>query len=111
MATETQPIAPVGRRTRARMSRRESRQRIVGAATELVRERSYADLSVDAVMREAGLGRTIFYRHFDDLADLLMGTSRAAIEDLFQAQLSLVESHPDDPTRAVRQAFEAAVAV
>jgi AcrR family transcriptional regulator len=111
MATDTQQMAPAGRRTRARLSRRESRQRIVTAATELVRERSYAELSVDAVMREAGLGRTIFYRHFDDLADLLMGTAREAVEQLFGAQVSLVRSHPSDPAEAVRPAFEAAVAV
>ena len=111
MSPETQQAAPARRRARARLSRRESRRRIVGAATELVRERSYADLSVDAVMREAGLGRTIFYRHFDDLADLLMGTSREAIEELFQAQLSFVQAAHGDPARAVRQAFEAAVAV
>jgi AcrR family transcriptional regulator len=111
MATDTQQRAPAGRRTRARLSRRESRQRIVTAATELVRERSYAELSVDAVMREAGLGRTIFYRHFDDLADLLMGTGREAIEALFQAQLSFVETRHDEPSAAVRAAFETAVAV
>jgi AcrR family transcriptional regulator len=111
MATDTQQMAPAGRRTRARLSRRESRQRIVSAATELVRERSYAELSVDAVMREAGLGRTIFYRHFDDLADLLMGTGREAIEALFQAQLSFVETRHDEPAAAVRAAFETAVAV
>jgi TetR/AcrR family transcriptional regulator, ethionamide resistance regulator len=112
MATDTQQMAPAGRLRRARLSRRESRQRIVAAATELVRERSYAELSVDAVMREAGLGRTIFYRHFDDLADLLMGSSREAIEALFQAQLSFVETGGhDDPAAAVRAAFETAVAV
>jgi len=111
MATDTQQKAPAGRRTRARLSRRESRQRIVSAATELVRERSYAELSVDAVMREAGLGRTIFYRHFDDLADLLMGTGREAIEALYQAQLSFVETRHDEPFAAVRAAFETAVAV
>jgi AcrR family transcriptional regulator len=111
MATDTQQRAPAGRRTRARLSRRESRQRIVTAATELVRERSYAELSVDAVMREAGLGRTIFYRHFDDLADLLMGTGREAIEALYQAQLSFVETRHDEPSAAVRAAFETAVAV
>jgi AcrR family transcriptional regulator len=111
MATDTQQMAPAGRLRRARLSRRESRQRIVAAATELVRERSYAELSVDAVMREAGLGRTIFYRHFDDLADLLMGTAREAVEQLFEAQVSLVKSHPSDPADAVRPAFEAAVAV
>ena len=54
-----------------RLTRQESRDRIVAAATELVRTPPYAELSVDEVMREAGLGRTIFYRHFDDLADLL----------------------------------------
>lgn len=107
MSVET----PQRARARARLSRRESRQRIVDAAADLVRERSYAELSVDAVMREAGLGRTIFYRHFDDLADLLMGTSGEAIEGLFQAQLGLVRSHTDNPAGAVRQAFEAAVAV
>jgi AcrR family transcriptional regulator len=61
MAAETQQAtAPAGRRSQVRLSRRESRQRIVAAAAELVRTRSYAELSVDAVMREAGLGRTIF---------------------------------------------------
>ena len=33
-------------------------------------------------MREAGIGRTIFYRHFDDMADLLLRASREAIEEL-----------------------------
>jgi len=111
MATETQQAGPARRRARARLSRRESRQRIVAAATELVRTRSYAELSVDAVMREAGLGRTIFYRHFDDLLDLLLGTAREAVEGIYEAQLSLVESHPSDAAAATRGAFEAAVGV
>src|SRR5215204_2014710 len=111
MTVEAQQARSSGRRTQARMTRLESRQRIVAAATELVRERSYAELSVDAVMREAGLGRTIFYRHFDDLGDLLMGTGREAIEALYQAQLSFVETRHDEPFAAVRAAFETAVAV
>jgi AcrR family transcriptional regulator len=111
MATETQSAPPVRRRARARLSRRESRQRIVTAATELVRTRSYAELSVDAVMREAGLGRTIFYRHFDDLLDLLLGTAREAVEGIYQAQVSLVQAGTVDPGTATREAFEAAVAV
>jgi AcrR family transcriptional regulator len=111
MAIDTPRASRPRARARARLSRRESRQRIVAAATELVRQHSYAELSVDAVMREAGLGRTIFYRHFDDLADLLMGSGREAVEGLFQAQLALVQSHPDNAAGAVRKAFEAAVAV
>ncbi len=64
--------APHAHRLRRAPEPPESRERIVAAATELVRRRAYAELSVDEVMREAGLGRTIFYRHFDDLADLLL---------------------------------------
>ena len=104
-------MAVVQQTTRVRQSRRESRERIVTAATELVRRRAYAELSVDAVMREAGIGRTIFYRHFDDLADLLLRVSREAVEELFEAQSSFVQSRPGDATDAVRRALEAAVEV
>jgi AcrR family transcriptional regulator len=112
MAAQTpQVTAPASRRTQARLSRHESRQRIVAAAAELVRTRSYAELSVDAVMREAGLGRTIFYRHFDDLADLLLGTSREAVLELFEAQRNFVEARPGNATETVRRSLEAAVEV
>jgi AcrR family transcriptional regulator len=100
----------MGRQT-IRQTRQESRERIVRATEDLVRKRSYSELSVDEIMREAGFGRTIFYRHFDDLGDLLMRVSREAIEELFEAQRSLVEGKPGDPTAAVRQALEAAVEV
>jgi AcrR family transcriptional regulator len=53
----------------------EARRRILDAARVLLQERPFAELSVRAVMAEAGLTRTIFYRYFDDLpalaADLL----------------------------------------
>ena len=98
-------------RTRARQSRRESRERIVAAATELVRTRAYSELSVDAVMREAGIGRTIFYRHFDDLAQLILSASREAIEQLYQAQEDLGQARPDQDPEAVRRALTAAVDV
>jgi AcrR family transcriptional regulator len=103
--------APPTRRVRARQSRRESRERIIGAATELVRRRSYPELSVEEVMREAGLGRTIFYRHFDDLADLIVRASREAVEELLAAQKGLGQARPDEDPHAVRRAFAEAVDV
>ena len=112
MATDApQSAVPAPRRARARQSRRESRERIILAATELVRRAAYAELSVDAVMREAGLGRTIFYRHFDDLGDLLVRASREAIEELYEAQSKLGQARPDDDPDAVRRTFQAAVDV
>jgi AcrR family transcriptional regulator len=92
-----------------RQSRKQSRERIVAAASELVRDTSYGELSVDEVMREAGFGRTIFYRHFDDLADLLMGAARDAIDELFEAHRALAEARLGDGPEVVRQTIEPAV--
>ena len=99
------------RQVRVRQTRQESRARIVAAATELVRTRSYAEISVELVMAEAGLGRTIFYRHFDDLADLLQRSGREAIDALYEAQRALGEVRPDEDPGAVRRAIQTAVAV
>src|SRR3954463_12341437 len=76
---------PTRTKTQLRTSRQESRERIIAAATELVRRTSYGALTVDDVMREAGFGRTIFYRHFDDLGDLLRRAAREAFEGLLEA--------------------------
>ncbi len=48
----------------------EARRRILDAARSLLLRRPFADLTVDAVMTEAGLARTIFYRHYSDLPQL-----------------------------------------
>jgi TetR/AcrR family transcriptional regulator, ethionamide resistance regulator len=98
-------------RAEVRHSRKQSRDRIVAAATELVRHTSYGELSVDEVMREAGIGRTIFYRHFDDLADLLMRAAREAVEELYEAHRALAAAHLGDGPDVIRQTIEPAVAV
>jgi TetR/AcrR family transcriptional regulator, ethionamide resistance regulator len=98
-------------KTRIRMSRQESRERIVAAATELIRHTPYGAMTVDDVMREAGAGhRTIFYRHFDDLADLLRRAGREAFEGLFRAEQALREAGLDAGPD-LRAAIEAAVDV
>ncbi|HEV2814881.1 MAG TPA: TetR/AcrR family transcriptional regulator [Solirubrobacteraceae bacterium] len=52
------------------MSSTEARRRILDAARALLLERSFAELTVGAVMEKAGLARTVFYRHFDDLPEM-----------------------------------------
>jgi AcrR family transcriptional regulator len=104
-------MATATRRDQARRSRHETRQRIVAAATELIRDRPYAELNVDEVMRAAGLGRTIFYRHFDDLGDLMLRVNRPAIAELFETQPRLEDIGPGDEEGAIRQGLEPAVAV
>jgi AcrR family transcriptional regulator len=48
----------------------QARGRILEAARALLAERPFAELTVGALMAEAGLARTIFYRHFEDLPSL-----------------------------------------
>ena len=98
------------RQAQLRHSRQESRDRIVAAATELVRRQSYGELSIGAVMERAGFGRTIFYRHFDDLGDLLIRASRDAVQQLYASQLPLAEASSSDARDVVRQVAEQAVA-
>jgi len=47
-----------------------ARRRILDAAARLLRDRPFSALTVGDLMREAGLTRTVFYRHFDDLPQL-----------------------------------------
>ena len=54
------------------MRREEARERIVAAAEALLLERPYRELTVDLVMSKAGLSRTVFYRHFDGLPEVLL---------------------------------------
>ena len=98
-------------RAKTRHTREQSRQRIVEATTDLVRERSYADLSVREVMARAGLERTIFYRHFDDLGDLLLQIVGEALTQLYQAQVAMEAARVGPDPEAVRLALGATVEI
>jgi TetR/AcrR family transcriptional regulator, ethionamide resistance regulator len=104
-------MATTTRREQARRTRLQTRERIVTAATELIRDRPYAELNVDEVMRAAGLGRTIFYRHFDDLGDLMLRVNRPAIAALFETQPRVEEIGSGDEEAVIRRGLEPAVAV
>ena len=104
-------MTAAGRQARARETRAKSREKIVAAATELVRQRSYTELSIGEIMQRAGFERTIFYRHFDDLGDLLLRASREAMEELYEAETALAPSPPGTGREAIQAAIAAAVAV
>jgi AcrR family transcriptional regulator len=59
-------------RTKRRQLREETRRQIIDAAQDFLRERSYRELSVDALMSRTGHTRTVFYRHFDDIPALVL---------------------------------------
>ncbi len=88
-------MASPNQKARTRQTREQSRRRIIEAAAELVRERSYGELNVSEIMARTGLERTIFYRHFDDLGDLVLRVAREAVDELYEAQVAATRSGPD----------------
>jgi TetR/AcrR family transcriptional regulator, ethionamide resistance regulator len=65
-------VSSAAQRARWREERESTRQQIIAAADRFLRERPFRELSVEAVMEGTGLTRTAFYRHFDDLTDLVL---------------------------------------
>jgi AcrR family transcriptional regulator len=70
-------------RARRRAQREHTRKVILSAADALLRERPYRELSVDLVMGQTGLTRTAFYRHFDDVPDLVLQLLEEVGRDLY----------------------------
>jgi AcrR family transcriptional regulator len=99
------------KKSRPRVDRATARERIVEATIELVRERSYAELTVGEIMDRAGLERTLFYRHFDNVGQLLLSTGRHAIDGLYEAQVALAATRADHGAEAVKQALELPVRI
>jgi AcrR family transcriptional regulator len=70
-------------RTRRRERREETRRQILAVAERSLRERPYRELTVDVVMAETDLTRTAFYRHFDDITDLVLRLYEDVSRELF----------------------------
>jgi AcrR family transcriptional regulator len=97
-------------RARQREHRETTRREILAAADRFLRERPYRELSVDAVMAQTGLTRTAFYRHFDDVTDLVL----RLLEDVGSELIAIAEqwnqSAGADPPAAAHQALSDVVA-
>ena len=92
-----------------RVSSDDARRRILDATRELLLDRPFAALTVGDVMTRASLTRTVFYRHFDRLAQmapellpdsedpLLDQVLRGPAEDLITAMVAgLVQLYADN---------------
>ena len=93
-------------------ARRRAVQAAVLAATEdLLREgASYAELSIEAIARRAGLGRTAFYFYFRDKRELLMRLTEDVNDQLF-AQADVWFSGRGEPARELRSALASIAAL
>lgn len=71
-------------RTKRRQQREETRRQILDAAQDFLRERSYRELSVDALMAGTGHTRTVFYRHFEDIPSMILALITEEGAELFE---------------------------
>jgi AcrR family transcriptional regulator len=87
-------MGAAAQRTKRREQREQTRREILAAADRLLRERPYRELSVDLVMAQTGLTRTAFYRHFDDVPDLVLRLLGSVGRELFDAAARWRTSDP-----------------
>src|SRR5215203_714116 len=99
-----------------RMTAAERREQILDVTKELVDERGFHAVSIEAVARRAGITRPVVYTHFNDLSGLLEALVAREGERALQ-QLSLLlpadlsgENRRDVLTRAMRSYLEAVAA-
>jgi AcrR family transcriptional regulator len=91
------------------MSAEARREHLLDVAKDVVAERGFHGVSIEAVARGAGITRPIVYRHFDDLPALLEAliereTLRALVQlrDVLPADVSDLLTAFDGYLRAVR---------
>jgi AcrR family transcriptional regulator len=78
------------------------------AAATALRERPYRELTVEELMSAAGLSRTLFYRYFDDLPDVVVRLLEEASAELYGHERRLADTGLDRP-ESIRYALEAPV--
>jgi TetR/AcrR family transcriptional regulator, ethionamide resistance regulator len=76
-------VSTAAQRARHRDQRETTRRDILAAADRFLRERPYRELSIEVVMEGTGLTRTAFYRHFDDITDLVLRLFTEVGRELF----------------------------
>jgi AcrR family transcriptional regulator len=85
---------------------RDTRERILSAAAELVLSADQAAISLSAVARQAGMSMSSLYLYFPDLTELLLATLEPVMARAEAAYLrDLRERWPDDSLEAHCTAF------
>jgi AcrR family transcriptional regulator len=69
----------------AERKRRQARQRIIQAAEELFLARGFDDVSVADIAERAEVGRTTFFRHFDDKREVVFAKEQELLDTITAA--------------------------
>jgi AcrR family transcriptional regulator len=83
-------------------------ERLLAAILRVTAEKGYQETSVADVLKEAGVGRESFYRHFKDKEACFLAASEALTDDL-EARIRAPYDMPGPWTERVRGGLEAAL--
>ena len=83
----------------------ENRERILSVAARLFRERGIDGVSLNDIMKAAGLTHGGFYGHFKSKEDLVAQASALAISNRRQAWMRTVEEANGNPFKALSSAY------
>ena len=72
---------------------RKTRASIFSAFTDLLKEKSYAKITVQDIIDAADVGRTTFYTHFETKDDLLRSLCAEIFEHVFSEDLGKERTH------------------
>ena len=95
MTTTSQPRPSRGRRS-TRPSGEDREQAILDTAERLLRDRPYADISVDDLAKGAGISRPTFYFYFASKEAVLLALWESVIQEADAALESLPVARADD---------------
>jgi AcrR family transcriptional regulator len=83
-------------RSRRRQQPDETRTLILDTAERLLRDRPFRELSVDEVMRPTGYRRTVFYRHFTGLPDLVLAVLARVLPEFAATNQAFLSAAGED---------------
>ena len=98
--SSAEPKEVATRRTKRRQSPEKTRQQILDAAQQFLRQKSFRELNVDALMARTGHTRTVFYRHFDDIPALMLALIQEVGTELIEVAAQWAQTETVTPQEA-----------
>jgi AcrR family transcriptional regulator len=83
-----------------------ARERLLAAASELFQESGVQATGVDSIIKEAGVAKATFYRHFPSKDDLVVAWLRDSRTRWFDGVRARLETQGGDPVEKIRSFFD-----
>lgn len=84
----------------------ERRRVLLDQAVALIREDGWENLTMSKLAQRAGVSRQLVYRYFGNLEDLALELATQFQEDVYEATVTAIESHPENLEAAMRYVME-----